>query len=205
MECKLTEILKKTTQLFKRFGIKSQSMAAIASHAGISSKTLYKVVKDKNEIVTKVIDFEMEQQHEIIREIVSQNLTALEESAQIGSTIVNHLTEVSEILINDLEKYYPELFYDKIKEKDREFIWQVTEQNLIKGIKEGVYRSDIKTDIICANYLAMLQVTFNGAEAKFKHRSMLEMYKETFKYHLNGIVNDENRSLIGPTIKNIEL
>lgn len=205
MECKLTEILKKTTQLFKRFGIKSQSMAAIASHAGISSKTLYKVVKDKNEIVTKVIDFEMEQQHEIIREIVSKNLTALEESAQIGSTIVNHLTEVSEILINDLEKYYPELFYDKIKEKDREFIWQVTEQNLIKGIKEGVYRSDIKTDIICANYLAMLQVTFNGAEAKFKHRSMLEMYKETFKYHLNGIVNDENRSLIGPIIKNIEL
>lgn len=205
MECKITDIIKKTGQLFKRCGIKSQSMAAIASNAGISSKTLYKFVKDKNEIVTKVVDFEVENQHDIIRSIVEKNLDALEESAQISATIVNHLTEVSEILINDLEKYYPELFYDKIKDKDRAFIIEVTEQNLAKGIKEGVYRSDIKTDIITANYLAMLNMTFSGGDQQYKNRSMLEMYKETFKYHLNGIVNDENRDKIGPIVKNIEL
>ena len=50
------EIYISVASIFKKFGIKSQTMDDIARHLGISKKTLYKYFKDKNDLVVKTLN-----------------------------------------------------------------------------------------------------------------------------------------------------
>ena len=58
---KVQEIIHQVAELFRDFGIKSLTMDDISSSLGISKKTLYKYVSDKNDLVNKVIKASIEQ------------------------------------------------------------------------------------------------------------------------------------------------
>ena len=53
MESELSRVLFNSIELFLQFGIKSVNMDQIASRCGISKKTLYKHVKNKEDLLEK--------------------------------------------------------------------------------------------------------------------------------------------------------
>ncbi|MBA7563974.1 hypothetical protein ES708_05636 [subsurface metagenome] len=53
-------LIEKARELYYKYGIKSITMDDVAREMGISKKTLYQEVKNKTELVEKVIDFEIE-------------------------------------------------------------------------------------------------------------------------------------------------
>jgi len=53
MDTRGQELLAGTVQLFMRYGIKSMTMDDIARQLGVSKKTLYLYVSDKNDLVVK--------------------------------------------------------------------------------------------------------------------------------------------------------
>ena len=55
----LKNILLKVRELYMKYGIKSITMDDVASEIGISKKTLYQFVTDKDELVGKIIDHEI--------------------------------------------------------------------------------------------------------------------------------------------------
>ena len=55
----LKNILLKVRELYMKYGIKSITMDDVASEIGISKKTLYQFVTDKDELVGKFIDHEI--------------------------------------------------------------------------------------------------------------------------------------------------
>ena len=56
MESELSRVLFNSTELFLQFGIKSVNMDQIASSCGISKKTLYKHVKNKEDLLEKAFE-----------------------------------------------------------------------------------------------------------------------------------------------------
>lgn len=58
MDKKLKEILIKARDISFTYGIRSMSMDDISSKLGISKSTLYKYVKNKTDLVDKVLEFE---------------------------------------------------------------------------------------------------------------------------------------------------
>ena len=56
----LKNILLKVRELYMKYGIKSITMDDVAKELGISKKTLYQHITDKDDLVSKFIDNEIE-------------------------------------------------------------------------------------------------------------------------------------------------
>ena len=59
MNEELKKILLKVRELYMKYGIKSITMDDVAEELGISKKTLYQYVTDKDDLVGKFIDNEI--------------------------------------------------------------------------------------------------------------------------------------------------
>ncbi len=109
MDEKLKNILLRVYKLYNRFGIKSVTMDDVARELGISKKTLYQCVKDKSELVEKVVFFNTIHHRDLIYKIVAQKHNAIEELLEVNRYMNEMLKEQNPTLDYDLRKYYPEI------------------------------------------------------------------------------------------------
>jgi AcrR family transcriptional regulator len=153
-------ILLKARDLMTRNGVKHVTMDDLASQLGISKKTIYQFYKDKDTLVTAVINFELEEQalkcqrtQEIAENAVHEMFMILEDIQQLFKNM-NPMT------LNELQKYYPAAF-NRIQSYKNDFMLRLIKANLVKGIKEGVYRKEIDPEILAIYRLETGLVPFN--------------------------------------------
>lgn len=153
MNEELKNILLKVRELYMKYGIKSITMDDVAKELGISKKTLYQYVTDKDDLVGKFVDNEIAMRQEEICNCFRSGLNAIEELFEI-SIYMNRLTRNQNPATEyDLKKYYPQHF-QKTDKARREGIYEYILLNLKKGIKEGLYREEMNKEIIAKLYLS---------------------------------------------------
>lgn len=190
MDEKGQELVEKSAEIYKKFGIKSVTMDDLARHLGVSKKTLYKYFKDKNDIVTRSIANKMEAEACSVNKVCEFASNAIDELMGITQNVIENLNKIHPSVFYDLEKYYPEAF-EKIEEHKKGFIYNCVLGNLERGKKEGLYRSDLNSEIIAKLYV--LRVTdilnpYNFDENKF---TPMDLYMEAFRYHIRGIASEK--------------
>ncbi|NOR88226.1 MAG: TetR family transcriptional regulator [Bacteroidales bacterium] len=192
MEETLKNIIEKVTALYLRYGIKSVTMDDVARHLGVSKKTLYTYVKDKNELVERVVDGQIEEHINQDTQLKSQNLSALQEMLLVFKKVSELLQEINPSYQYDLNKYYPQLC-DKFMGFKKGQLYQNIRENLIKGKKEGIYRKEINEDIIAKMNTDRNMAMFSESD---DHHAWFnkETFKEVFFYHMHAIINDHGRN-----------
>ena len=113
MHEELINILNKVKVLYSKYGIRSVTMDDVSRELGMSKKTLYQYVKDKTELVDKIVDLEIDRYGCFFDSLSSQNLNAIEELFEVQKIVSKMLREHNPSQNYDLRKYYPEQ-YDKI-------------------------------------------------------------------------------------------
>jgi AcrR family transcriptional regulator len=188
MEEQIQEITRKAAKLFHRFGIKSVSMDDVARELSISKKTLYKLYKDKNELVSKVLECPA---HEASPKIQNKkHLNAVEKHMLVYQNIVGFLKDLNPTFEYDLKKYYPKL-HQEVIQKRRKNIYENMHNDLTQGIKEGFFRPDIDIDII--NTMNIIRIEgFQSMDVKEVYkRDLLDVVKEFFSYHFHAIATEK--------------
>ena len=140
-------IIEEASKLFGRSGVKSITMDDLARHLGISKRTIYENFKDKEALLVACIDaFNVENQ------VFSERIFL--EADNVAEAILVMLRKDAEYaahrkfnMIEDIRKYYP-LVHKEIltrfqKDKSGNF-----EQILKRGIREGVFRENLNSEII---------------------------------------------------------
>jgi len=191
----LKDILSKTFELYERYAIKSVSMDDVARELGISKKTLYQIVANKNELVEKVIQSEMElagKRHESIK---NMKLNSIEELFEVSKLMNDRLKNHNPALYFDLKKYYPALF-KKITEIKREKAFESVLNNLKKGIKEELYRKEINPDIIAKIYVSRIEQSYDNSIFSIAEVTSIEVFNEVMIYHLHGICNEKGLKIL---------
>ena len=184
----MEEIIKKVLELYLKYGIKSVTMDDTARELGISKKTLYLHFKDKDELVKKVIEYQMNMQQEEMKALVMQKINAIEELLMVSKLISNFLKQTSPTATYDLQKYYPEIWNNIIMNR-RDHIYNQISENMKKGIKEGLYRNDLNIDIIAHFYLFRLEMTHTLDLIVDDKYTYEEIFNTFFNYHIRGIAN----------------
>src|ERR1035437_4149972 len=147
MNEELKNILVKVGCLYKKYGIKSITMDDVSRELGISKKTLYQYVQDKNELVAQVIDLGVENQIAIFNELFCKGLNAVDELFEVNKMVAQMVKQHNASEDYDLKKYYPDQ-YQKMHKIRREEIFGHILANLKKGKEEGLYRVEMKEEII---------------------------------------------------------
>jgi TetR/AcrR family transcriptional regulator, cholesterol catabolism regulator len=188
MEAKITKILQLVSDLYKKYGIKSVSMDDVAHELGISKKTLYEYFSDKNDLVSKFLDFQIAKIRFVFEEEKVDNNNAIDHLLEISQIITAFLKNFSPTIHYDLQKYYPTVFKSFFEYK-RSVMFTSTKGNLERGIKEGLYRSDFNPDIIAQVYINQIEASLGADFITNYEYTTDELFSAMFTYHLRGIAS----------------
>jgi len=200
----LSGILHRVRSLYRKYGIKSVTMDDVSHELGISKKTLYQCVRDKDELVRKVIELELSSQHNHLIASCKDNLNAIEELSEIALCVNYMLKEYSAVTEYDLKKYYPDL-YLRLREVRRNRILKFILENLIKGKNEGLYRENLNVEILSKISLSYIDSMFENEIITITEFLDRKFFMEYFIYHLRGIVNNNGLKVLDDQIQKLEI
>jgi TetR/AcrR family transcriptional regulator, cholesterol catabolism regulator len=196
-------ILLKVRELYLKYGIKSITMDDVARDMGISKKTLYQFVTDKDDLVGKFVEMEIEMRQEEIGKCFNSKCNAIEELFGISVFMNKVMRDQNPATEYDLKKYYPQ-HYQKTVQTRRERMFNYILQNLIKGKSEGLYRRDMNEKFIAKLYLSRSENIHSNALFTVEEFTSMKLFVELIKYHVRGIGTEKGIKILDEKIKELE-
>jgi TetR/AcrR family transcriptional regulator, cholesterol catabolism regulator len=199
----LKNILLKARDLYMKYGIKSITMDDVARELSISKKTLYQYVIDKDDLVGKFIDYEIEVRQEQICKCFSSGYNAIEELFEISGFMNKLMRELNPATEHDLKKYYPHHYQKTVKTR-RERMYSYILLNLQKGKEEGLYRPDLDEEVIAKLYLSRSENTHFNELFTVEEFTSLKLFTELLAYHVRGIATEKGIFILEKKLKELE-
>jgi len=203
MNEELKNILVRVRELYNRYGIKSITMDDVARELGISKKTLYQFVSDKDDLVGKFIDYEVEIRQEEICRCFNSGWNAIEELFEISLFMNKLIREQNPATEYDLKKYYPQHFQKVVKIR-RERMYNYILLNLKKGKEEGLYREDMNEDVIAKLHLSRSESIHFDELFTIEEFTSVKLFVELLSYHVRGIATLKGIEVLENKLKQIE-
>lgn len=191
------KIINKASEMFLKLGFKSVTMDDIAGEMCISKKTIYKYFCNKELLIEESTATVHKEIHEIIDTIISKNYNAIEENFEIRKMFKEMFKSSDNSPVYQLKKHYPEI-YETVIAREINECNSTFEQNIIKGIQQGLYRKNINIK----NYIQFyynLVFTIRENISSEKEGQIIEL--EVLEYHTRamatpaGITELENQLL----------
>jgi len=195
-ETETTErIRQKAHELFMQYGLRSVSMDDIANGLGISKKTIYQSYADKDALVDAVVNVIIGHNQECCDTDRRTADNAVHEVFLAMEFMMEIFRSMNASLLFDMQKYHPGTFRQFSKHKN-DYLYGVIKDNLIRGVKEELYRPEIKIDILSRFRVESVSLPFNP-EFHTKLRSSLAEIEEEMTYNfLFGLVSPKGYKLI---------
>lgn len=200
MNEELKNILLRVRELYMKYGIKSITMDDVSNELGISKKTLYQYVTDKDDLVGKFIDNEILLRQQEICKCFRVGYNAIEELFEISIFMNKLMKGQNPVTDHDLKKYYPHHYQKTIKTR-REGIYSYILLNLKKGKKEELYREEMNEEIIAKLYLSRVENIHLNDLFSVEEFTSMKLFMELLTYHVRGIATQKG---IKELEKNIE-
>lgn len=188
-------IQQKAGELFRRYGIRSVTMDEIAGQLGISKKTIYQFYSDKEALVQDIFKGITDHNMEKCTFFRDSSENAIHEqflAADMAEEIFNNMN--SSVLF-DLNRFHPNVFAEFEKFK-KHFLFNAIKDNLLRGIKEGLYRKDIDVDIITWIRLEMISGVFINEEVLSGKTKPHRFEDEMKDFYLHGICTEKGLALL---------
>jgi len=200
---KAVQYIKKATDSFLRYGFKSVTMSDIARELGISKKTLYQFVDNKNDLIMRCVMMAMKEEQEFVLSIQKQQKNAIEEMLDIAIHVNQTLKKINPAALYDLQKYYSDA-WQIIETYTHEFVFTCIMENLERGKKEGLYRQDIREDIIARLFIGKSQLLLNTILFPYPQYKTSELHSEHVMYHMRGVASNKGLKILEQHIQNAE-
>ncbi|MEY3687576.1 MAG: hypothetical protein RLZ76_20 [Bacteroidota bacterium] len=188
-------IIQEARNLFLRLGIRSVSMDDIATQLGISKKTVYQHFQDKDELVDRVLQMQINNMQAETTETVQSASNAIEEIFNTMDMMVKHSRNMNPMVLFDLQKYHLSSF-QKFHAYKNDFLLNIISNNLKKGVEEGLYRSDIKIEILSKFRLETLMIGFNMDAFPADKYNVTEVSLVIIENFLYGLATEKGFNMI---------
>ena len=176
-------------------GVKHVTMDDLATQLGISKKTIYQYFKDKDALVSSVVEFELANHATICNQSMQKADNAVHEIFLLMSVIQEMFNRMNPLALFEIEKYYP-LAFEKIKNHKDDFIFSMISANLEKGITEGLYRKDVDVTILSRYRLETSLIPFNIHVFHPSKFDMLTVNLQIIEHFVYGVATLEGHKLM---------
>lgn len=182
-------VIKLATELFMRYGLKSVSMDDISREAGISKKTLYQNIDNKQDLINQCLYNIILEDHKNIESIVNiKEYDALQQMIEIFKLAIKLLSSVKPTVIYDLQKYYKES-WKIVENMHLKHMELIIVSNLLQGKNERVYRKTIDEEIVSRLFIQKMIAVTNDNIMRETNKPLPEILYQNLLYHLHGIID----------------
>jgi TetR/AcrR family transcriptional regulator, cholesterol catabolism regulator len=184
---KQNQIIVGAFKLFYKYGIRSISMDDICREICMSKKTMYQYFKNKEELVGKVLNEESNKENCRFISIHENYPNPIDALLEVSKLTCQLIAEINPNFFFDLKKYYPEIFKNYV-DQTRTHIFNKIRENILRGIEEGLYRSDLSVDLISWLYVQKLEDIMDSEfDIPDKKAAVTKFFKVMFENHIRGI------------------
>jgi AcrR family transcriptional regulator len=171
-----------------KYGIKSITMDDLARSLGVSKKTIYREVDNKEDLIRKVICMEMQESKADMEGVRNDSRDAIEEMVKMAKLIIQKTRSISPTTYYDLQKYYRNVWH-QLEEMRVEYIYSKIRGNIEWGIEEGLYRKDVNAEIIAKLYIHKTRLMTDEEIFSLERYQRDELILQFISYHLHGIMS----------------
>ena len=182
-------IQEKANDLFRRYGIKSITMDEIATQLGVSKKTLYQYFSDKDELVEAIVKNTIKGAQDTCDKNQVNSRDAVHELFEAMELVQEIFSEMNPAMMYDLEKFHPAGHKNK-------YLYEVIKNNLRRGIREDLYRSNINIEVIARFRLEGMMLAFNQDIFPSSKFNLGELHKALIEHFLFGVASSKGYKLI---------
>jgi len=144
-------IIDRSVGLFFKHGIQAITMDDIAENCGISKKTIYKYFENKEDLLRQVIKYKTDELEIYLATLKDEGNDALHELVLFFNKFNAISSSIYPTFGLDLKKFYSSAFIELLKFKHATII-PFIQDNVEKGIKEGLYKQDIESFDLCESF-----------------------------------------------------
>lgn len=194
-------ILEGAAALFKTYGIRAVTMDQLASHLGISKRTIYEVFSDKDEILQGVFRLMVERQKELTEKISQESQNAIAAIFRIIEISNIHLQEMNPAFQADIRRFHHENYMKFGKNCDMpDFRYDTS--LITRGMDEKLFREEIEPDIVARCLYSMAKLTLDAELYPYDLFHRKDVMKNVLINYLRGIATPEGHTLINDLEKN---
>lgn len=200
MELMENEIIDKAKELFKRYGLRPVTMDDIAKDMGVSKKTLYKYFSNKEDLVGRAVDNIFESVKASMLQLLESEGNAIDMLFAMDEVVCSNIEAHDHSMQFQLERYYPEVSA-RLEGKKRGMIFTMMRANLERGIKEGLFRSELDKEVVAFLYYSRARVMTEAEMDLLANHSISDMMREILIYHVRGISNEKGVAYLEEKLK----
>jgi AcrR family transcriptional regulator len=165
-------------------------MDDIAKAMGVSKKTLYQFVTNKNDLIEKILDFTYQREVALLEECTKNDVNAIDALLKMSQFISEEVKLFTPTVTFDLKKYYPEIFRRHV-EKSQKFAYKAVYRNLQQGISQGLFRKEINAEVVATLYINKIEDVHDENFFKGKEFTFDLIFETMFENHIRGIANEK--------------
>ena len=190
----LTKILSASVEMFSQYGFKTITMDDIARRAGISKKTLYQHFANKQEVVQESVIWYKNQATSNCEAMLNGAENAIEAMVMMLAFFDNMNKRINPMAIFEMQRFFPEAykaFRDMLADRDVVMI----RENILWGIKEGLYREDINADLMARYRLETSLLILQPNLLVSDRNNLISVALEIGEHFLYGIMTPKGEKL----------
>ncbi len=150
-------IVKRSSVLYSKYGIKSVSVDDVALMLGISKKTLYEHIQNKNDLIEKVVENNLDTFFSKISEDSDSEDDIFRKLCTIYLTIIKEFKKINPSYVHDLKKYHSHEYRKIIDFRDNK-LYKIVAEIIETGIKAEIFRQDLDTKYVYFNQMHKMSI-----------------------------------------------
>jgi TetR/AcrR family transcriptional regulator, cholesterol catabolism regulator len=183
-----------------QFGIRNVTMDQIAVGVGASKKTIYQYFADKDALVDEVVKNKVNQAEQSCCRDIAKAKDAIHEIILAIEMMQHMFKNTNTLVFFELEKYYPKSF-EIINKHKVVFLYKILKENLLRGIEQGVFRSEVNVEIIVRSRLETIMLPFNIAVYSRDKFDLVKVETELALHYMFGLATLKGHKLIEKYLK----
>jgi len=188
-------IIVAAAELFSIYGIKNMTMDSLASHLGISKRTIYEVFADKDDLLIGVLKWMAEKQKHLVTRVLSESENSIVAIFRLLEINRDHFQNMSPAFQSDLKKYPYEVLIKKLDSSEMPDL-QSNIQIIEQGITEKYFRKEINSDLVNRCLFSLGRSIMDNNLYPFELFPRSEVVKNVIINYLRGISTPKGLAMI---------
>ena len=184
-----SEILETSLKQFLKYGIREMSIQKLVEPLGISTKTVYKYFKNKEELLEHALHLYHAQQYKML-ENLSEDQKAVPLLFDIWQSAIEITYKVNKVFFKDLHYYYPALG-KKIEAGISKKYKQKFIQIIQNGIEEGVFKEAIIPGVVLDSILVLYTAIVREEVFKKYRIPVYDILSNTIILYMRGFCTEK--------------
>ena len=190
----LEKILGASAELFSQYGFKTITMDDISRRAGISKKTLYQHFANKEEVVNESVVWYKNHMTKDCSMMLQEVENAVEGMVQMMSFFDTMHKKINPMALFEMQRFYPDAyktFREMLHDKDAVMI----RENLLQGMREGLYREDLNADLMARYRLETSLLILQPNLMVNERDELISVALEIAEHFMYGIMTPKGEKL----------